>query len=98
MRPEQRIARWHLIAPEVVAKLADEDLRGCLTKPISVVPLYGAACQKVMGGEFVYEKKKRKRTHVHVLARQILDELVMAIGLDGLLPLRLFRVLVVMRG
>jgi hypothetical protein len=39
MRPEQRIGGWNLIEPEVVAKLADEDLRGYLTKPISVVPL-----------------------------------------------------------
>jgi hypothetical protein len=41
MRPGATHAGWNLVAPEVVAKPTDEDLRVYLTKPISVVPLMG---------------------------------------------------------
>ena len=65
MRSEQRTAGWNLIVPEVVAKLADEDLQGYLTKPISIVPLMEQEkekgkrpkCQIVLGGEVVDEER-----------------------------------------
>ena len=62
MRPRATHAGWNLIAPEVVAKLADEDLRVYLTKLISVAPLMERekekkGCQVVLGGDLVDEER-----------------------------------------
>ena len=83
-----------LIAPEVEAKLEDEGLQEFPTRPIFVAQLIKRKKSKHQMGPGLV-KKERGRTHVHILARQTFDELVMTIGLDRLLSFQLFRLAIV---
>jgi hypothetical protein len=72
-----------------VAKLAGEGDPESLTMPICVAQLVREKREKESDNPAPQvSEKERGQTHVHILARQTFDELVVAIGLERLLSLQ----------